>query len=183
MARLPLVDVQTADPELRSVFERARQAQGQVSNLYRTLAAAPKMLEAWIGMAWPLRNDARTPRALRELVIMRVAQLCSARYEWAHHWGLALANGVPEQKLRALSRWRDSDLFDAAERSVLAYTDELTDSVEAGDAAFAELSRHFDAPAIVELTLTASFYCGVSRALRSLDIDIEQGFEGPLEAM
>lgn len=183
MARLPLVDVESADPELRAVFERARQAQGQVSSLYRTLANSPRMLDAWIGMAWPLRNDPDTRRSLRELVIMRVAQLTGARYEWAHHWALAVGSGVPEGQLHALRSWRQSDAFDESERAVLAYTDEVTEQVAASDGAFTELARHFEPGAIVELTLTAAFYCCVSRTLRSLAVDLEPGYETVLEAM
>lgn len=38
-------------------------------NLYRALANAPDVLDAWLRFAWSLRDDCTTPRALRELMI------------------------------------------------------------------------------------------------------------------
>jgi alkylhydroperoxidase family enzyme len=78
------------------------------------------MLEAWVGIAWPLRQEPSATRALRELAIMRTALLAGAEYEWAHHWDMAVQAGVDERKLRALADWRRGDAFTDEERAVLA---------------------------------------------------------------
>lgn len=156
--------------------------QGTVSNLYRTLANSPAMLGAWTGMAWPLRHEPALERRIRELAIMRVAQRCRAAYEWAHHWRLAEEFGVPETQLRALREWPASDLFDERERAVLAYADAVVD-LQVPDAVFDPLRRWFDEGRLVELTLTISFYCHVSRALVALRIEVEPGLDPHLEEM
>lgn len=181
-ARLPLVADDAGDPRLAELFASARAQQGRLSNLYRTLANAPAMLGAWTGMAWPLRHEPRLDRATRELAIMRVGQRCRAVYEWAHHWRLALAAGVPEARLQALRDWRASDAFDERERAVLAYADAVVD-VDVPDAAFEPLRRWFDDGELVELTLTISFYCHVSRALVALQVELEDGWDAHLEAL
>ena len=83
--RLPLVSADSDDPQLANVFGRFRDSGHDVPALYRTLGNAPAMLNAWVGMAWPLRTEATTSRALRELIIMRVAQLTRTPYEWVAH--------------------------------------------------------------------------------------------------
>ena len=181
-ARLPLVPAPTDDERLTELFTSAAAQQGRVSNLYRTLANSPDMLAAWTGMAWPLRHTPSVERRLRELGIMRVAQRSRAVYEWAHHWPLAEQAGVPASQLRALREWRDSDLFDERERAILAYADAIVD-VEVPDAVFEPLRRWFDDGQLVELTLTLSFYCHVSRALVALRIELEPGFDAHLESL
>jgi len=181
-SRLPLVDPGTDDPALAELFKSAAAQQGRVSNLYRTLANSPDMLGAWTGMAWPLRHRPSLERRLRELGIMRVAQRSRAVYEWSHHWRLAEASGVSEAQLRALREWQGSDLFDEREQAILAYTDAIVDN-DVPDAVFEPLRAWFDGGQLVELTLTLTFYCHVSRALLALRIELEDGFDPHLDSL
>lgn len=182
MARLPLVPERPADPDLNRIFTELRRQGREPSNLYRTLGHAPRMLDAWVGMAWPLRAAPSAARALRELMILRSAQLTEAEYEWAHHRRMAAEAGVAEDKLLALAGWRSSNLFDAAERAALAYAEAIVAN-EVGDEVFEEVRRVFSPGEVIELTVTASFYAGVSRALRALRVDLEPGYEEELRHM
>jgi alkylhydroperoxidase family enzyme len=163
-------------PLLRHIPEPAatalREVGGRPINLYRALANHPDLLKAWIGMAWTLRLQGRTPRALRELVILRCAQVYGSEYEWAHHEVMARAAGVPQSKIAALAAWRRSEHFSAPERAALAYAEGVMDG-DLTEAAAEELTRHFDAEQRVELTLTAAFYAMVARVLDALAIPLE----------
>lgn len=152
----------------------ARVAAGGVRplNLYRVLANAPKLLEAWIGFAFALRANCRTPRALRELIILRTAILQQSAYEWHQHRIMAREAGVPETQVAELVMWRTSTVFDGKERAALA----LTDAIVAGnvdDETDAELGRHFDREESLELTITAAFYCMVPRILSATGVSSE----------
>ncbi len=182
MARLPLVSDRPGDPELARIFADLRRQGREPSNLYRTLGHAPRMLAAWVGLAWPLRAEPSVPRALRELMIMRAAQLTAAEYEWAHHWRMAVAAGVPEAKLLALAGWRSSELFEAAERAALAYTEGIV-AHDVGDDVLGEVRHLFSPAEVIELTLTAGFYACVARVLHALRVDLEPGHEEELRAM
>lgn len=173
MARLELLPTNPDDPELAAMFAEVRGRGIEVPNLYRVLGHAPAMLRAWLDFAWPLRLQATTPRAVRELLILRNAQRSGVVYEWTHHVPMALAAGLTQAKIDALGQWRDSDLFTSTERAVLRLADEVTDGPGASAQCLAELSRHFDEGAIVELVLTASFYVCVGRVLRSMDVELE----------
>jgi len=173
MSRVPLLSDAEIAPNVAEIFERMRKAGGQPPNLYRALANAPAMLDAWIGLAWPLRHDAKTSRALRELVIMRVAGLTDAHYEEHHHRRMALEAGVSEAQLADLARWRDSKRFNEAERAVLAMADAVTRGGKLPDVVHADLQRHFKPGEIVELVLTAAFYNCVSRTLLALEVPLE----------
>ena len=141
--------------------------------LYRSLGNAPAMLQGWVDLAWPLRNDARTSRRLRELIIMRVAQLTGTAYEWLAHYDMAVAQGVPEATLEQLTSWRTNADLDDVEREVLAMTDELTLDLEVGEATWAALAERYEPGELVELVLTAAFYSCVSRVLRTLRLPVD----------
>ncbi|MEM7524459.1 MAG: carboxymuconolactone decarboxylase family protein [Pseudomonadota bacterium] len=173
MARIEMTPEAPEDLAVAALFEGIRARGVAVPNLYRVLGASPDMLKAWIDFAWALRLEAKTPRGLRELSIMRGAQLSGVAYEWAHHRPMALKAGVDEAKLAALDHWRESDFYSEEERAVLQMTDEITAGSGAAEATMARLSALFTPEGVVELTLTASFYVCVSRLLTSLDVDVE----------
>ncbi len=173
MPRIDLLPPTPENPETAAMFAEVRARGIEVPNLYRVLGHAPGMLRAWLDFAWPLRLQARTPRALRELLILRGAQRSEVEYEWAHHVPMALAAGVAQAKIDALSAWPESALFDDAERAVLRLADEVTDGPGASAACVDALKRHFAEPEVVELVLTASFYVCVGRVLRSMDVELE----------
>lgn len=177
MPRLPMTPEQPDDAALAELFDWVRERGVEVPALYRVIGNSPALLKAWIAFAWSLRLEAETPRALRELLIMRGAQIQGVAYEWAHHWPMAIEAGVPEEKLRALAAWHGSDLYDAQERLVLQLADEVAGGTGAGAETMARLREAFGEPATVELVLTASFYVCVSRFLGSIDLELEPGYE------
>jgi 4-carboxymuconolactone decarboxylase len=148
-------------------------ATGRTPNLYRALGNAPALLDGWIDFFWRLRADCTTSRGLRELLILRVAQLTNAPYEWAAHYGMATAEGISDATLAELADWRSSEAFSPFERAALAMADELTDAGEVSDATWAELRPFVDDQAAVELVLTVAGYACVSRTLLALRVPLE----------
>jgi 4-carboxymuconolactone decarboxylase len=173
------------DEALAAIYDRVRGTVRQVPKLYQALANAPVLLDGWITFAWSLRQDAESNRALRELAILRVAQLTHSDYVWRSHWRLALAAAVDAAKLDALDRWADSGLFTGTERAVLRMTDELIIDATVGDDTWAALSAAADDREIVELVMTAAWYSCVARIASGLAIPPEDsharvpGLAGP----
>jgi len=91
------------------LFDVFRDAGRDVPLLYRTLGNAPAMLRAWTSLAWPLRQEAASPRGLRELLIMRVAQLTAASFEWLAHWDMAVKHGITAEQLEEFARERSAE--------------------------------------------------------------------------
>lgn len=172
--RLPLLSDAEMGSEARAIVEHVRSQTGSVPNLYRMLAHAPELLEAWIAFAWPLRFDATSSRKIRELVILRTAQNHQADYEWRQHWRHATEAGVTAGQLEALSAWRDAGVFSPAEQAALALTDDLAVATEPTEATWSALRDQFDERQCLEMILTASFYVCVSRVLKSLRVPLEE---------
>jgi alkylhydroperoxidase family enzyme len=119
-----------------------------------------------------LRYDTRTPRELRELVILRGAQLMRSEYEWAQHLPMARKAGVREAQIAALADWSSSPEFDAREKAALALAEAVTQG-RVSDAVYAQAMRHFDHHDFVELSAVASFYAMVGRMLDAMGVQLE----------
>jgi len=159
----------TFSPQLDA---RLKELWGSPVNLYRALGNHPSLVSAWTEFANAIRHDSRTPRALRELMILRTAQIARSEYEWAHHLRMARKAGVPEAQIVALAGWRASPLFDARERAALALTEGVM-AYNVTDEMHAEVKRHFNDAEFVELSLTAAFYAMVSRMLDAMRVELD----------
>jgi alkylhydroperoxidase family enzyme len=156
-------------PDLR---KRLEELWGSPPNLYRALGNHPALCAAWTEFARAIRYESRTPRPLRELVILRGAQLMRSEYEWAQHLRMARKSGVREAQIQALAGWRDSPEFDPREKAALELAEAVT-RADVADDVYASVARHFDHATYVELALTAAFYAMVGRMLDAMRIQLE----------
>ena len=156
-----------------ALHQRLEELWGKPVNLYRALGNHPALTAAWTEFANAIRHDSRTPRALRELMILRTAQVAHSEYEWAHHLRMARRSHVSEAKIAALAGWRTSKEFDAKERAALALTEAVM-ACNVTDEVHAEVKQHFSDTEFVELSLTAGFYAMVSRMLDAMRVELDQ---------
>lgn len=166
MPRTPLADF---EPQLK---KRLEELWGTPPNLYKALGNHPRLIAAWTEFSKMLRHDTRTPRALRELVILRGAQLMRSEYEWAQHLVMARKAGVSEAQIRDLPGWRTSSEFDPREKAALALAEAVTQG-RVTDEVYAEAMRHFDHHDYVELAAVAAFYAMVGRMLDAMGVQLE----------
>ena len=164
--KVPLADF---EPALK---KRLEELWGTPPNLYRALGNHPKLVGAWTEFSKMLRYDTRTPRALRELVILRGGQLMRSEYEWAQHVGMARKAGVREAQIAELANWRNSKEFDAREKAAIALGEDVTKG-NVTQPVYEEAMRHFDHHDYVELAAVAAFYAMVGRMLDAMGVQLE----------
>ena len=166
MSRVPLADFEPG------LAKRLVDLWGTPPNLYRCLANHPALVAAWTEFSKMLRHDTRTPRALRELVILRGGQLMRSEYEWAQHLPMARKAGVREAQINALANWRSSSEFDEREKAALELAEAVTNG-RVSDDVYAKVTRHFDHHDYVELAAVASFYAMVGRMLDAMGVPLD----------
>ena len=169
MARIPYADITTA--EVEPLVSRIKAERGEVLHLYRMLLHSVPVATGWLGYLTAIRQQCQLSAALRELVIMRVAQLNGAPYDADQHKPFALKAGVSQAQLDALDQWHEQpEVFDAVQRDVLAYTDAMTRHVHVPDDVARAVRQHFAHKELVELTATVAAYNMVSRFLEAMQI-------------
>jgi alkylhydroperoxidase family enzyme len=182
MTRVPLVPDDELDEVSASVLAHFRTEGREPIALYRALANVPLLLRSYSVLARSLRSDPTTDRTLRELVILRSAQLTESEYEWCHHVPMATAAGVRPEQIDALADWEESTVFDERERIALRCAEEVH-ALGVTDETFAGLERLLGRAGAVEVVLTASFYQAVARIVQGLGVAVEPAYEPHLEGL
>lgn len=116
--------------------------------------AAPKAYQAMYGLEMYVRKCG-LEMPLLELVKTRASQLNACAYCIDMHTKDARAHGETEQRLYALSAWRETPFFTDRERAALAWTEAVTLVGESHvpDEVFEETRRHFSDEELVNLTM------------------------------
>ncbi len=172
VSRLPPLP-QPLDPILQEMFDKRRAQGGAIINLQITTGHAPKFARAASAMAFTIRFDAKTPRRMLELIIMRTAQIVGSTYEINQHIPLMKMCGYNDAQIAALPAWQASTLFDDQERATLGYVEEMTHGGDVDDPTFAALEKFFTTQEIVEITYTIGSYYANGLLTKALRIQVE----------
>jgi 4-carboxymuconolactone decarboxylase len=168
--RIPLVQPGTR-PELAEVEARILAERGRVSLLYQVLLNSGPIAAGWERMLTAVRNQTGVPADLRELMILRVAVLNGASFEFDAHVPHAQRAAVNTEKIAAVREMPLPAVFAPLERLVLEVTDAMTRDVVVSDALMERMREQFDPKGIVEVVATIAAYNMVSRLLVALNVE------------
>jgi AhpD family alkylhydroperoxidase len=168
MPRIPVI-TPNSRPELAELEKRIMGSRGRISPLYAVLLNSPEVASGWEQLMTAIRQKTSVPPALRELIILRVAVLNNASYEFEAHVPHALQAGVSQDAIELV---KNASLqgFRELETLVLRYTDAMTRDIEVSDGLYQEVAKNFDAKTMMELTATIASYNMVSRFLIAMQI-------------
>ena len=116
--------------------------------------ASPKGVQAMFQLERSVRESGLEPKLL-ELIKTRASQMNGCAYCIDMHTKDARAHGETEQRLFALSAWREAPFYTEKERAALKWTEAITD-IQRGHAAddvFEEARKHFADAELMSLTL------------------------------
>jgi len=98
-------------------------------------------------------HQAGIPRALLELVKIRVSQINGCAYCLDMHTKEARQAGEGEQRIYALSAWHEAPFYPPRERAALKWAEAVTKISEGvSDSTYLALTEHFSAREIAALT-------------------------------
>ena len=115
---------------------------------------APEAYKAMLGIEAYVRGSG-LEHSLLELVRTRVSQINGCAHCLDMHTKEARAAGETEQRLHLLSAWREAPFYSDRERAALVWAEAVTQisTNDVPDELYAEVRRHFDEKALVDLTL------------------------------
>jgi AhpD family alkylhydroperoxidase len=165
---MPRLDYTAPDHE---VTERIRQRRGgRLTALDGVLLHSPEFADGWNSMLRAVRERSTLPADLREAVILRVAAINGADYEWAAHQPIARAAGLTDADIDAIG---SGDPLDSLLGAAVRYAEVMTRDVTVPDEVFDAIRDSLDDQQVLELTVTIATYNMVSRLLVALDVSAE----------
>jgi alkylhydroperoxidase family enzyme len=164
-------------PDPDALPERVQRALDAVPplNVFRMTAHAETAFRPWLAFGGALLSSLQLDPVVRELVILRVARLSDAEYEWVQHEPIALAVGALREQVTAVDRGvLDDRSLGEGERAALRFATEVVRDVRASDEALAALTAAgFSPREVVELLLVVGQYMMVARVAETAGIEVD----------
>ena len=171
--RVPMVSAEQARALGDALGMPARRTQ---SEAFRVVANNSGVARVAFGQLMQLLENNKFDIRLRELMIMRIGWVTGSAYEWTNHWRVATTAGVPPEDILAVRDWRNSERLTAADRAILAATDESLAGKSISDAKWAEVAKHVTDPAQqVEFVIAMGNWLMFSMLFRNLRIPLAEG--------
>jgi alkylhydroperoxidase family enzyme len=170
MARLTLIHPDDATGDAAKVLA----ALPVKLNIFRMLAHAESCVLPQVRLGTAILSSLDLGHRRRELLILLVARIEGGAYEWRQHVPIALGVGVPQAQIDAIEQANlAGEVFDSAERALLAFGKQVIEAVRVEDGVFAEVRRHFSEREIVEAILVIGFYMTMARLTEVTETDLD----------
>ena len=161
--------------ETKAQLDAMRGAEGEVANIFRTLARHPKLLKRWLVFGNHILAKSTLDPREREIAILRVGYLCNAIYEWTQHVRIGKQTGLSDEEIERIGAGADAEGWSEFDAALIRATDELHEDAMLSDATWKTLSTRYDTQQMMDLIFTIGQYHTVSMALNSLGVQNEHG--------
>jgi alkylhydroperoxidase family enzyme len=170
MARLPYVIPEKASPEAKQTFGQLP----TILNVFKMMAHADANFRPLVRLGSSILAQQKLSAKLRELAILRVANLCGSRYEWVQHLSLAMLVGATRAQVDAIEKGEvEAGCFDDVERLVLDFATQMVRNVNCSEDTFAAMRHTFSPQEIVELVVAVGYYMMIARLCEVTGVDVE----------
>jgi len=109
----------------------------------------------------------------RELVVLRVAALRNAPYEWAQHQIIAGDAGIAPEEVARIRTGPDAAGWSAADAALLRAVDELVQDATLSPATWAALSSSYEPQQLLDLVFTIGAYDLIAMVFNSFGVELD----------
>jgi 4-carboxymuconolactone decarboxylase len=142
-------------------------------NVLGTLAHHPELARAYHTFNGHVLFATTLTARERELVVLRVAALRGAQYEWAQHVVMARDVGMSDDEIARVAEGPGAPGWSGRERALLTAVDELIGGADVSDATWRALSAELDVRQVMDLVFTVGAYEVLAMALRAFRVALD----------
>ena len=148
-------------------------------NVLGTLAQHPVLMRAYHTFNGHILSSSTLTARQRELLILRVATVRDATYEWEQHVVIAADAGITDDEIARVARGPDAPGWSTEEAALLRAVDELVSNAMVTDATWAELTATMDTHQLMDLVFTVGAYDLLAMAFRSFGVELDADLGQP----
>ena len=109
----------------------------------------------------------------RELVVLRVAAVRDAPYEWAQHELIAGDAGISPEEVARIRTGPAAPGWSPQDAALLAAVDELVAGAQVTDATWAALASTYDTQQLLDLVFTIGAYDLIAMVFNTFDVQLD----------
>jgi 4-carboxymuconolactone decarboxylase len=153
-------------------------AQQDIPEMMRTLLRHPDLYQRVAEVSIQLLGRGTIAPRERELVVLRVAWLCRAPYEWGEHVRMAKAAGLCSDEIERITAGSTEPGWTAHERALLRAAEELHADAMISDATWKVLAHRFNTRQLLELPVLVGQFTNVAYFQNALRVRLAPGNSG-----
>ncbi len=165
-------------PNPRHPFPSREPGRPKGLNVLGTFALHPELATAYHTFNGHLLFATTLSTRQRELLVLRVAAVRAAEYEWLQHVVLAGDVGISPEEVERVAAGPAAEGWSSFEAALLAAVDELLDDAMIADATWKVLADELDAQQLIDLVFTVGAYDVLAMAMRSFGIQVDDDLRG-----
>ena len=142
-------------------------------NVLGTLARHPALARAYHCFNGHVLFATTLSERQRELLVLRVAAVRGAEYEWAQHVVLASDVGIGPDEVARIAAGPNAPGWSALDRALLAAVDELVADAAIGDDTWGALAAELDEQQLLDLVFTVGAYDALAMLFRSVRVELD----------
>ena len=142
-------------------------------NVLGTLAQHPDLATAYHTFNGHVLFATTLSVRQRELLVLRVAHLRQAEYEWRQHLVLAADVGITEEEVERVAAGPDAAGWSPFEAALVRSVDELLADACIADDTWTALAAELDHRQLMDLVFTVGAYDVLAMLMRSAGMEIE----------
>ena len=146
-------------------------------NLLGTFARHPALTRAYNTFNGHILFASTLSPRERELLVLRVAAVRNAAYEWAQHVVLAGDAGISPEEIARVAEGPDAAGWSSSDRALLAAVDELVGDAKISDGTWQVLAGGLDEQQLMDLVFTVGAYDVLAMAFRSFGVELDADLE------
>jgi alkylhydroperoxidase family enzyme len=182
--RLPPVERRKAGLISRFILSAVKKyAKIEVTNLWLLMKINPRLLHGMLFFVSKFMPFGDLKRLDTELVILRVAWNCRARYVWGQHVQLGIRAGLSIKDIIRISKGPEAEGWSSKQKALLNACDEFHSSRFVSDSTWNDLARSFDKRILLELLCLLGFYEGFGGVLNSAGLPLDETMSDKLSSL
>lgn len=170
MQRIPPLDESKFNDKIFDLFKIVGEP-GSSYNFTRWFINHPELATNWLHYNRAL-FEGKLSHKLRELIILKVADVQNSEYEWVEHVAIAKAIGFEDKHFEAI-KMNDLSLFDDCEKACMQAVEQLCKSGDIDDQLWQKLAEHLDYQQQIELVFVIGSYTLMSWVIRVMRLPLE----------
>ena len=184
MPRISYVDPATlADPKMLAELERCRREGTPRPESQAIRAHVPAAFWSFANTWQTVFREGVCDHSIKELCRVYVSRSVKCEYCGNQRSIKSAKQGLIEEDYKDLLNFEKSARYDDRQKAALAYAEAITWDLQADDALWQRLHRHFSEPELVELGYFIAITMGQQRWLRTLGIEHHQVMAGTTASM
>ncbi|MHA1931906.1 MAG: carboxymuconolactone decarboxylase family protein, partial [Promethearchaeota archaeon] len=163
------IDFKDFEDSIRSFIKQ----EGSIFNLKAIMTKYKKLRLKWLIMASQITYGSSLPPRDKEILILRVAWLTKAKYEWDHHLIVGKQAGLTEEEINRIKEGLDGNGWDNQDAALIRVVDELYTNTFISNPTWKALSERYNSYQLMDIVFTVGGYNMLAMFLNSFGAQTE----------